>query len=177
MKVVLIRHTSVDVPQGTCYGQTDVPVKSTFPEEAALVKSNLEASLPFDKVFCSPLTRAVKLATYCGYPDAERDDRLLELNMGDWEMQRFEDIHVPYVNEWYNDYLHLPTPNGESFEMQYHRVCQFLDELRQQPYENVAIFAHGGVLISAQVYAGDVSFDNAFSALVPYGGIVQIVLT
>ena len=26
MVVYLIRHTSVDVPQGVCYGQTDVPL-------------------------------------------------------------------------------------------------------------------------------------------------------
>lgn len=178
MKITLIRHTSVDVPQGTCYGHTDVPVKSTFPEEAALVKSTLEASMPFDKVFCSPLTRAVKLATYCGYPDAQRDERLMEMNMGDWEMQRYDEITDPYIQDWYNDYLHLPTPNGESFEMQLQRVSKFLDELRQQSYENVAIFAHGGVLICAQVYAGTVSFDEAFSifSLTPYGGIVQIQL-
>ncbi len=176
MKITLIRHTSVDVPQGTCYGQTDVPVKSTFPEEAALVKSNLEAYTPFDKVYTSPLTRAVQLATYCGYPDAQRDKRLLEMNMGDWEMRLYNDIRDPYINDWYNNYLHLPTPHGESFEMQFHRVSQFLDELRQQPYENVAVFAHGGILISAQVYAGLVTFDNAFSALLPYGGITQIQL-
>ena len=176
MKVTLIRHTSVDVPQGTCYGHTDVPVKATFPDEAALVKANLEAHTPFDKVYCSPLTRAVKLATYCGYPDAQRDERLKEMNMGDWEMQRYDDITDPYIQDWYNDYLHLPTPNGESFEMQLRRVSKFLDELRQQSYKNVAIFAHGGVLICAQVYAGIVSFDEAFSIFspTPYGGIVQI---
>ena len=176
MKITLIRHTSVDVPQGTCYGQTDVPVKSTFPEEAALVKSNLESYTPFDKVYTSPLTRAVQLATYCGYPDAQRDKRLLEMNMGDWEMRLYNDIRDPYINDWYNNYLHLPTPHGESFEMQFHRVSQFLDELRQQPHQNVAIFAHGGILISAQVYAGLVTFDNAFQALLPYGGITQIQL-
>lgn len=176
MKVTLIRHTSVDVPQGTCYGHTDVPVKATFLEEAALVKNNLEIHTPFDKVYCSPLTRAVKLATYCGYHDAQRDERLMEMNMGDWEMQRYDEITDPYINDWYNDYLHLPTPNGESFEMQLNRVSEFLDELCKQSYENVAIFAHGGVLICAQVYAGLVSFDDAFSifSLTPYGGIVQI---
>ena len=26
MEVILIRHTSVDVPPGVCYGQTDVPL-------------------------------------------------------------------------------------------------------------------------------------------------------
>lgn len=177
MKITLIRHTSVDVLQGTCYGHTDVPVKATFPEEAALVKSNLEVHTPFDKVYCSPLSRAVRLASYCGYPDAQRDERLMEMNMGDWEMQRYDEITDPYIQDWYNDYLHLPTPNGESFEILLHRVSQFLDELRQQPYQNVAIFAHGGILICAQVYAGHVTFDKAFSALLPYGGITQIQLT
>lgn len=176
MKVTLIRHTSVDVPQGTCYGQTDVPVKASFPEEAELVKTNLSAYTPFDKVYCSPLTRAVQLATYCGYPDAQRDKRLLELNMGDWEMKNYDDIIDAYAQHWYKDYMHLPTPNGESFEMQLHRVSEFLDELRQQPYQNVAIFAHGGILIAAQVYAGLVPFEEGFKALVPYGGIVQIEL-
>ena len=41
MKLYLIRHTSVDVPQGTCYGQSNVPLKSSFEEEAEIVKQNL----------------------------------------------------------------------------------------------------------------------------------------
>ena len=36
MEVILIRHTSVDVPPGVCYGQTDVPLKPTFEQEAAI---------------------------------------------------------------------------------------------------------------------------------------------
>ena len=71
MEVILIRHTSVDVPPGVCYGQTDVPLKPTFEQEAAVTQENLKAFLPFDHVYTSPLTRCVRLATYCGYPDAE----------------------------------------------------------------------------------------------------------
>ena len=70
MEVILIRHTSVDVPPGVCYGQTDVPLKPTFEAEAAVTAENLKAYLPFDHVYTSPLTRCVRLATYCGYPDA-----------------------------------------------------------------------------------------------------------
>ncbi|MBQ7554134.1 MAG: alpha-ribazole phosphatase [Bacteroidaceae bacterium] len=174
MKITLIRHTSVNVPPGICYGQTDVAVKASFPQEATQVNENLEAHRPFDKVYCSPLTRAVKLATFCGYPDAEPDKRLLEMNMGDWEMQLYDEIKDPVIDEWYKDYIHTPTPHGESFVMQYQRVSQFLDELRQQPYQRVAIFAHGGVLACAQVYAGQATFATAFTTLVPYGGIIEI---
>ena len=58
MEIILIRHTSVDVPRGTCYGQTDVPVRDTFEQEAELTRRSLEQFLPFDKVYSSPLTRA-----------------------------------------------------------------------------------------------------------------------
>lgn len=81
MEVILIRHTSVDVPPGVCYGQTDVPLKPTFEQEAAVTQENLKAFLPFDHVYTSPLTRCVRLATYCGYPDAERDKRIMEIKL------------------------------------------------------------------------------------------------
>ena len=142
MEVILIRHTSVDVPPGVCYGQTDVPLKPTFEQEAAVTQENLKAFLPFDHVYTSPLTRCVRLATYCGYPDAERDKRIMEINFGSWEMKPFDRN----------------------------------DELKGRPYQRVAVFAHGGVLICAQIYAGIIKPEEAFSALTPYGGIVRITL-
>ena len=49
-------------------------------------------------------------------------------------------------------------------------------ELRTRPWKRVAVFAHGGVLVSAQVYAGLVTPEEAFSALPPYGGLVRLAL-
>ena len=86
MRIYFVRHTSVDVPQGITYGQTDVPLNSTFETEAEQVKEQL-TGLAFDAVWTSPLSRCVRLATYCGYPDAYRDDRLKELSFGAWEMK------------------------------------------------------------------------------------------
>ena len=176
MEVILIRHTSVDVPPGMCYGQTDVPLKPTFETEAAVTAENLKAYLPFDHVYTSPLTRCVRLATYCGYPDAERDKRIMEINFGDWEMKPFEQNEDPRLQEWYADYMNVAATGGESFTMQYRRVSQFLDELKKKHYTSVAIFAHGGVLICAQLYAGILKAEEAFDALTPYGGIVRINL-
>ena len=176
MEIVLIRHTSVDVPKGTCYGQTDVPVRDTFEQEAELTRQSLEPLLPFDKVFSSPLTRARKLAAYCGYPDAETDDRLLEMDMGEWEMQLYDEIQDPHLQEWYDDYINQPTTGGESFRQQYQRVAAFLDELKGQPYQRVAIFAHAGVLISAGIHAGLYSWDNAWSNLADYGDFIVITI-
>ena len=58
--------------------------------------------------------------------------------------------------------------------MQYERVSRFLDELKQKPYRRVAIFAHGGVLICAQVYAGAIPLEDGFKHLTSYGGVVKI---
>ena len=157
MEVVLIRHTSVDVPKGTCYGWTDVPVRETFEQEAEVTRQSLKQFLPFDKVYSSPLTRARKLAAYCGYPDAETDDRIKEMNMGEWEMQLYDEIQDPH--------LHL---------QQYQRVAAFLDELKGKPYQRVAIFAHAGVLISAGIHAGLYSWDNAWSNLPDYGNYIVV---
>lgn len=173
MRVVLIRHTSVDVPQGTCYGQTDVPVAPTFETEAAETRRNLGSEI-FDAVYSSPLTRARKLAAFCGYHSPDVDDRLKEMNMGDWEMRHFDDINDENLQKYFDDFLHTPTTNGESFEQLYARVASFLDELKTKNYSRVAIFAHGGVLICASIYAGLYPEREAFRHNPPYGGIITI---
>ena len=175
MEVILVRHTSVDVPKGTCYGQSDVPVAATFEQEAEVTKQNLAQYLPFDAVFASPLTRARRLAAYCGYPQPRLDNRLKEMYMGEWEMQSYEEITDPYKEEWYNDYMHLPTPGGEGFPQVYQRVAAFLDELKTQTgLRRVAIFAHAGVLVCAGLYGGLFDAEHAWDNLVDFGGIERI---
>lgn len=179
MEVILIRHTSVDVPQGVFYGQTDVPLRSTFEIEASATAENLklyQSNGYFDKVYTSPLSRSALLATYCGYPDAEQDERIMEVNFGDWEMKRIDEITDPQLQEWFQNYLNIAAPNGESFAMQYQRVSNFLEELKEKKYKRVAIFAHGGVLICAQIYVGILKPEEAANALTPYGGIIRIQL-
>lgn len=196
MKVILIRHTRVDVPKGTCYGWTDVPLADTFLKEAAITENNLEQIMKeegieshFDAVFTSPLSRARKLAAFCGYSTsgfpvssgkelgiATIDNRLKEMNMGDWEMKRFDDIANTdsFILKWYNDYMHLACTNGEGFPQLYARISSFLDELKKKPYHNTALFAHGGVLICAGIYGGLFTAKHAFEHETPYGGIEVI---
>lgn len=173
----MIRHTSVGVPKGVCYGQSDVPVSETFEEEAAAVRECLSKCKPFDVAYSSPLSRATKLAVACGYPSPITDERLKEMSMGEWELRAFDTIEDPELQAWYDDYMHLPTKGGESFPMLYARVTAFLDELRAKDYERVVIFAHGGVLMSAAVYGGLCTMDDVHDQLVPYGGMITIQLS
>lgn len=175
MEIVLVRHTSVGVPKGTCYGWSDVPVAATFETEAAETKRRLGTE-PFDAVYSSPLTRARKLAAYCGWPSPVVDDRLKEMNMGDWEMKLFDEIEDENLQRWYDDYMHLAATGGESFPDLFARVSSFLDELKTKPYRRVAVFAHGGVLICAGIYGGLFPKEDCFKHLVPYGGTEQITI-
>ena len=176
MEVILIRHTSVDVPSGTCYGQTDVPLRSTFEKEAMITASALQKYVPFDQVYTSPLSRCTKLATFCGYADAQHDARLLEMNFGEWEMKRYDEIEDPQLQAWYADWQHVSATGGESFVQQYERVAQFLSELKKKLYQKVAIFAHGGVLTCAQIYAKGISAEEAFASPTSYGGIINLTI-
>lgn len=176
MQVFLIRHTSVDVPKGTCYGQTDVPLNASFPDEAAQVKAKLSIHEPFDQAYCSPLSRCVKLAEYCDHSDAIRDKRLMEVNLGEWEMQLYDEITDPRLQEWYDDFLHVPTTGGESFQDVIRRVGHFLEELKKKSFQKVAIFAHGGVLMATQVYLNLIDTNNLFDHDIPYGGIIEVTL-
>ena len=169
MKIYLVRHTSVDVPEGTCYGQTDVPLKKTFEEEAAVVYKKL-AGKEIDKAFSSPLSRCRCLSVFCEYQDAIIDDRLKELYFGDWETQRWNDIDMSI---WENDWINPPTPNGESFKQMYARIVSFFNDLEQESYNSVVIFTHGGVINCARVYFEQIDIDKSFEQKPQYGEIIE----
>ena len=51
MEIILVRHTSVAVAKGTCYGWTDVALSDTFEQEATLTRTALLAHAPFDAAY------------------------------------------------------------------------------------------------------------------------------
>lgn len=186
MNILIVRHTSVGVPKGTCYGWSDVPVSETFEEEAGETLKNLYAIKEelgieeFDVVLSSPLTRTLKLASFCGYPAPLTDERLREMGMGDWEMANYDYLwqHDSYFKQWLKAYATLPTPHGESFPQFYARVTKVFDELRQAPVESAIIFAHGGVCTCGGIYAGLFDVRHAYTEknMIPYGGIEVITV-
>lgn len=169
MNIYIIRHTSVDVPKGICYGQTDVPLKDTFQEEAANVKRQLQG-ISFDKIYASPLSRCMHLANYCFDQAIEQSSEILELNFGDWEMQKWETIGA---HPWWEDWVNVSTLNGESYQQMYQRVSLFFDKITtHSPFKNIAIVAHGGVLACSRTYFQGVPLENSFKEPISYGEIM-----
>ena len=175
MEIYFIRHTSVAVPKGTCYGKTDVQLSDTFEQEASITWKTIEG-VTFDKVYTSPLTRAVKLASYCGFPHAVKDTRLMELDFGEWEMKNYDHLYKtdPRFPAWCDNYVDGEAPGGESFRMLVDRVKDFIDEIKKGKYDRVAVFTHGGVLASALILAGEVDINHAMENVPTYGSVVKL---
>ena len=175
MNLTLIRHTSVAVASGICYGQSDVDVASTFEAEAGQVLLNLRGKT-FDAVYCSPLSRCRKLADFCGFTNPIVDKRLLELSFGNWEMKRWTDIEDHRLECWYDNWLSETPTQGESFNTMINRVEEFLVEIKKLPYQHVAIFTHAGVIRSTGIITKQFSVTEAFDYKVEYGECYDFIL-
>ena len=147
MKIYAIRHTSVNVKPGICYGQTDVDVAESFSEEQKHLLQELER-VGFDAVWSSPLLRCRKLAESL-FPDRKIhfDSRLKELDFGDWEMLSWDEIYAQNEGKmWMDNYQTLPTQNGESYPQMVARVSAIVNEIKKSDAGNIAIVAHAGVI-------------------------------
>lgn len=174
MEIYFIRHTSVAVPKGICYGDTDVPLNPIFESEALVVKQKLDGIM-FDKVYTSPLTRAKRLASYCGYSEAHPDARLREFNFGEWEMQEYNTLYAEDVRfkQWCEDYVNLHAPGGECLLDLLSRVNSFIDDMLLSGNDRIAAFCHGGIIAAAMLRKGQTTYQNAFSDVPPYGSVVS----
>lgn len=176
MIIYFIRHTSVDVPKGICYGRTDVPLATTFKEEATNVAKQIKG-IEFDAVYSSPLSRALKLADFCGFEEPIVDARISEFNFGEWEMKSFDSLYNedPRFRIWCEgNYIKTSAPGGESFADQMARFENFIQEKKEQGNKTIAAFCHGGILACALIYSGKATADKAFDSVPPYGSVISI---
>ena len=174
MKLTLIRHTSLQIAQGICYGQTDVDVAASFMQEAADTKTKLK-DIQVDAVFSSPLQRCVKLADALALAEIKQDERLKELHFGDWEMQAWDNIPRDIFDDWAQNYAHLAPPNGETFSQLQQRGIAFVNELLSEyPQGHVAVVTHGGMIRAMLAHVLNMQLKGLFRFNVDYGSITQL---
>jgi len=94
LKLWLARHAQPLIAPGICYGATDVPADAQTTLDAA---QTLSRALPFGLlVSVSPLQRCelLKHSLQALRPDLvfKSDARLVEMNFGTWEGQRWDAI-------------------------------------------------------------------------------------
>lgn len=169
-----MRHTSVAIEKGVCYGQLDVDLKDTFEQEAQAIVDQLPND--FDVVISSPLSRCTKLAQTFSQKEIQQDARLMEVNFGAWEGMPWDDIDPSQLNKWMADFVDERPPQGESASDLYRRVADFMDALRSSAADKALIVAHAGSIRAIVAYILDFPIGNMFRVQLDYGSIVRIKL-
>lgn len=164
MRIILVRHTKTECQAGICYGQTDVLPNSFFNEDKKKIIENL-LKYEYSTIYTSPLKRCFMLAkSIAANKKIIVDERLKELNFGDWELKHWDEISkTDYAKQWFEDYINIPCPNGESFVELIDRVKSFIMDLRQTKADNVLIVTHSGIIrafyILIEKYTAEKSFE------------------
>ncbi|MEM7493959.1 MAG: alpha-ribazole phosphatase [Pseudomonadota bacterium] len=170
MALILLRHTTPDIDEGVCYGQTDLDVLATFEREA---ENALAALPPFQQIISSPLVRCRKLAEFIADRtglSVQRDERLMEMNFGNWEGQPWSDIPRAEIDAWASDFIHASPHGGESVAMLRRRVHRALSDIARTEKPSLVV-THSGVMRAA-LSKGDGFAD--FEAKIDFGGHVTI---
>jgi alpha-ribazole phosphatase len=174
LKLTLIRHTSLQIQSGICYGQSDIDVAANFADEVASTQAKL-AEMSFDAVYTSPLQRCVKFADALSLRNVVEDYRLKELNFGDWEMCAWNDIPRDIFDDWAHDYANKAPPNGETFGQLQQRGLDFLEEILQKhASENVAVVTHGGMIRALLAHVLNMELKGLFRFNVDHGSVTQL---
>ena len=145
MKLFFLRHTSLNVEIDVFYGQTDLDVSDTFEEEVQLIQKKIQ-NFNIDpnsiKVYSSPLKRCIKLTNKLT-ENYIVDERIKEMNLGDWEMKKMSSISEKEKLDWENNLLSFKIPNGESNNEFLKRLNSFLEDIFKLN-EDALIVCHAG---------------------------------
>lgn len=195
MELYLIRHPETIAPKGTCYGRTDFPLKYPVEDTADSTFSYLPPN--FDHFLSSPAPRAKKLANalLSKYNPNQNpselafntDERLLEMDFGDWDGKLWEEIPRKETIPWMKDFVNARTPNGEAFTDLIRRVDLFLEdwkpngflkekwELEQQRTLNtIIVVCHSGPIRAILCRIKGIPHEEAFKSPVEFGSVHKI---
>ena len=128
--IAFVRHGETPPNRaGVLLGRSDVALTDHGRGQAKRVAEAL-AGLGVEHVLTSPLRRAcdtaAPIAAACGRA-VEVDERLIEIDYGEWEGLTFADLAPDVVERWRRDAGFVP-PGGESLEVVAGRMASFCDE-------------------------------------------------
>ena len=137
-----MRHPAPLIEPGICYGRLDLLLRPDADIDGMARAPLLVGS---KRIWTSPSRRcstvAERIAETLSVP-LTADPRLKELDFGEWEGKRWDDIPRADLDCWAADPLGFRAPGGESGAELIARVAEFCAELT----EDCAVVSHGGPL-------------------------------
>ncbi|MEM1339089.1 MAG: alpha-ribazole phosphatase [Bacteroidota bacterium] len=171
MEIYLVRHTTPDIAKGICYGQSDIPLATTFPEESIRVLDQLPTSA--DIIYTSPLQRCLELAKLIPHQEIKVSPNLREMHFGDWELKSWSGIPREELNPWMEDFVNHQVPNGESMQQLARRVNQWYIKLLATYPKRVVIVTHAGPIRVLLSIVHHTPLEEAFERYqINYGEVI-----
>lgn len=141
MRLWLVRHGATEwSAAGRLCGSTDVPLSPEGKAQAGPIRARLDGH-SFDGVWSSDLVRATEFARLAA-GEATPDRRLRELDFGELEGKRWDDLDPPSRHSLVR-FEGFVAPGGESVAQLEERVGGFLSEMGRGDH---LVVTHGGVI-------------------------------
>lgn len=161
--IYLIRHGQTELnKKRVLQGRSDHPLNELGETQAREARDLfLEKGIHFDRIWSSPLRRAMQTARIAAGEDVplETDERLLEMDYGPYEGTSLLDP-PPEIVEFFSDFVKNPQPDGmESLKHVTARLGSFLEDIKKDAPE-------GSILCSTHAIA----MKGALEYLTPESG-------
>ena len=143
---------------------------------AAQAQTLAAAVGPVDRVVSSPLIRTRQTAAVFG-TEVETDDRLMELDYGDYDGMALSDVPPELWERWRTDPDFAP-PGGESLVALRLRVTAALDDLSEAArIQTIVVVAHVSPIKAAVAWALGVGDEVTWRMFVRPASITRIAIT
>jgi broad specificity phosphatase PhoE len=181
-RILLIRHGNTDlVSIKLCGRLPGIPLNSEGLRQSQAVGLHLRDRVKLHAVYSSPVQRAVETAD--AIADAqnlpvELDERLSEMDFGDWTGYTFEKLKNLEAWHRYNRNRSLVTvPGGESLIVVQARAWECLSEVAEKHKgQTVAMITHGDVIRVLLVLFLGMPLDHLLRLEVAPGSITEVAL-
>lgn len=153
MKIWITRHGQTRLNhEKLMQGRTDEPLNETGIRQAEEARKKI-GDVHFDKVYASPLDRAIVTASIIGHVSREEiviDPRVTETDFGKYEQRPYKAMGLPMTLYWLLPEI-IPAPKTvEPVASMKKRAASFLDDViadgEKNHYENILITCHGGIM-------------------------------
>jgi alpha-ribazole phosphatase len=171
MRLILIRHPKPQCENGICYGRLDLECDpQALSEAVSRLRSLASASL----IFTSPARRARDLAAQLG-TQTTVDDRLQELDFGDWEGRRWQDLGRHAIDAWSQGLPDSAPPNGETLTAMAGRCAAWIKSLQPSESPVLAVTHAGPIRIMKSILNGE-SLLTYFTEAIPFAEPIELQL-
>jgi alpha-ribazole phosphatase len=151
MRLILVRHPKPLCQPGLCYGSLDLECEAEALQTASLRLSGLAQGC---RIVSSPARRARDLAKLLG-ADIAIDERLRELDFGEWEGRLWRDLSRETVDAWLEALPDAAPPGGETLSAMGARCAAWLASLGRSGPPVLAVTHAGPIRVIRSLIAGE----------------------